>query len=269
MKAYDRLARFYEPEWSSFAERFAPMIDTLIAKHVRERACVLDIACGMGTLALALARRGHTVHGIDHSETMIERARACAAGVPGVSFSVGDMRGPLPDGIPGEKGASAVRPDHRFGAVTCTFDSINYLTSPDDVLSMMRAVVGVLTAGGLFVFDSNTERMYRTHEDGVYEHELDGEVFYQETYYDRQVGQSTTVFRFDDGAIEVHRQRPYDIEELEPLLAQAGFRVLETYSGIAFEPNVEECDRMVVVASKSASKGEPSASGRGADEEGE
>jgi len=251
VKAYDRLAGFYEPEWSSFAERFAPMIDTLIAKHVGERARVLDIACGMGTLALALARRGHTVHGMDHSEAMIERARVCSVGVSGVSFSVGDMRGPLPDGIPGEGDATGGRPDHRYDAVTCTFDSINYLTSPDDVLSMMRAVGKVLSEGGLFVFDSNTERMYRTHEDGVYEHELDGEVFYQETYYDRQVGQATTVFRFDDGALEVHRQRPYDLAELEPLLERAGFRVLETYSGIAFEPDVEECDRVVVVASKS------------------
>ena len=255
MKAYDRLARFYEPEWSSFAERFAPMIDTLIAKHVRERAHVLDIACGMGTLALALARRGHTVHGIDHSEAMVERARACAVDVPGVSFSAGDMRGPLPE--------------RRFDAVTCTFDSINYLTSPEDVLSMMRAVGSVLSPGGLFVFDSNTVRMYRTHEDGVYEHELDCEVFYQETYYDRQVGQATTVFSFGDGALEVHRQCPYDLAELDALLVRAGFRVLETYAGIAFEPYTEDCDRVVVVASKSVSQGEPSASGRGADEEGE
>ncbi len=268
MKAYDRLARFYEPEWSSFSERFAPMIDTLIATHARERASVLDIACGMGTLALALVRRGHTVHGVDHSERMVERARVCAAGIRAVSFSVGDMRGPLPDCPTRDPGGPFTGPEGsrprsggRFDAVTCTFDSINYLTSPDDVLSMMRAVADVLPEGGLFVFDSNTERMYRTHEDGVYEHELDGEVFYQETYYDRQVGQATTVFRFDDGALEVHRQRPYGLAELGPLLERAGFRVLETYSGIAFEPPVEECDRVVVVASKSMSEGETPASG--------
>ncbi len=245
MKAYDRLARFYEPEWSSFAERFAPMIDSLIARHVGDRAFVLDVACGMGTLAIALARRGHTVHGIDHSEAMTERARACAAGVHGVSFSVGDMRGPFAGG-PAERG---------FDAATCTFDSINYLTSLDDVLAMMRAVAGALSADGLFVFDSNTERMYRTSEDGVYEYDLDGEVFYRETCYDRRAGQATTVFSFDDGAIEVHRQRPYGLEDLEPLLVRSGFRVLETYSGIAFEPFVDDCDRVVVVASKSMSEG--------------
>lgn len=244
MKAYDRLAMYYEPEWSSFAERFAPMMDSLIAKHVGDRASVLDVACGMGTLAIALARRGHTVYGIDHSETMIERARVCAAGMHGVSFSVGDMRGPFAGG-PAERG---------FDAATCTFDSINYLTSQDDVLAMMRAVADALSGDGLFVFDSNTVRMYRTSEDGTHEYEFDGEVFYRETCYDPSVGQATTVFRFDDGAVEVHRQCPYGLRDLEPLLVRSGFRVLETYSGIAFEPFVDDCDRVVVVASKSISE---------------
>jgi len=235
MRAYDRLARFYEPEWSSFAERFAPMIDTLIVRHTGGQARVLDVACGMGTLAMALVRRGHTVHGVDRSGAMITRARTHAAGVSGATFSVGDMRGPL-------------AADREYDAATCTFDSINYLTSPDDMLAMMRAVCAALAPGGLFVFDSNTERMYRTHEDGVYEHELDGEVFFQETYYDRRAGQATTVFRFDDGTMEVHRQRPYGLDELAPLLERAGFRVEETYAGIAFESYVEECDRVIVAA---------------------
>lgn len=243
MKAYDRLVRFYEPEWSSFAERFAPMVDELIRRHIGEGASVLDVACGTGTLALALAARGHTVHGVDHSEPMVDRARADSHGIGTVSFSVGDMRGPLPpDRADGGSGG--------FDAATCTFDSINYLTAPQDVLAMFRAVASALRDGGLFVFDSNTERMYRTHEDGIYERDAGGEVFYQETFYEPGAGQATTVFRFDDGAIEVHRQRPYCLTELEPLLKRAGFGVIETYSGIAFEPYDEDCDRIVVVARK-------------------
>jgi ubiquinone/menaquinone biosynthesis C-methylase UbiE len=236
VKTYDRLARFYEPEWSSFSERFAPMLDALIVRHARRQASVLDVACGIGTLALALARRGHTVHGVDRSEAMLERARAASAGVDAVSFSVGDMR--------------ELSFDREFDAATCTFDSVNYLTTTDDVLAMMRAVGAALRDGGLYVFDSNTERMYRTHGDGILENEFDGEVFHQEIYYDRRTGQATTVFHFDDGATEVHRQRPYGLSELEPLLTGGGFRVLDAYSGIAFEPYAEDCDRVVVVARK-------------------
>lgn len=285
MRAYDRLSRFYEPEWSSFSERFAPMIDSLIARHVQECASVLDVACGMGTLALALARRGHTVHGVDRSEAMVRRARACAQGVESVSFSVGDMRTLSVEDVRARTEARARRVNdggdqpaghaHEpsggpgFDAVTCTFDSVNYLTATDDVLAMMRAVGEALHDGGLFVFDSNTERMYRTHEDGIFEHEIDGEVFYQETFYDRSAGQSTTVFRFGDGAIEVHRQRPYGLDELRPLLEQRGFKVLEVYSGIAFEPYVDECDRVVVVASKFMQESAPTGRERGADGRGE
>ncbi len=261
MKAYDRLAKYYEPEWSSFAERFAPMIDAIVTRHAGERATVLDVACGMGTLALALARRGHTVHGVDRSEAMIERARSLSGDVAGVSFSVGDMRVPLPDSRRSAILSNAAASDRSdvlgvdgeatrgFDAATCTFDSINYLTSPEDVLAMFRVVVGALRPRGVFVFDSNTERMYRTHEDGIYEHELDGEVFFfQETYYDRSARQATTVFRFDDGTMEVHRQRPYGLDELTPLLERAGLFPVETYSGIAFEPYEGDCDRVVVEA---------------------
>ncbi|MCD4690625.1 class I SAM-dependent methyltransferase [bacterium] len=234
MRTYERFSCFYEPEWSCFAERFAPMIDALIREHAGANVSVLDVACGMGTLALALVRCGHTVHGVDRSEKMVERARECSKETPGVSFSVGDMR--------------SLSFDDVFRAATCTFDSLNYLTSAEDVLAMLRSVAATLVDGGLFVFDSNTERMYRTHGDGIFEHEFDGEIFYREFFYDRVAGQATTVFRFDDGAMEVHRQRPYGREELEALLVRAGFRVVEVYSGIAFEPYEEGCDRVVVAA---------------------
>lgn len=54
---------------------------------------VLDIGCGFGSTSLAVAARGATVHGIDISPPMIERAEARAAAARArADFAVGDAQ---------------------------------------------------------------------------------------------------------------------------------------------------------------------------------
>src|SRR5262245_41594912 len=60
--SYDALEEF-------LASRWAP----------RGSASVLDLGCGGGQAALALARLGHRALGIDYSETAVELARRNAA----------------------------------------------------------------------------------------------------------------------------------------------------------------------------------------------
>ena len=52
---------------------------------------VLDVGCGPGRHALALARRGIAVHGVDLSDEFVTLARESAAELP-VSFDVLDVR---------------------------------------------------------------------------------------------------------------------------------------------------------------------------------
>lgn len=51
----------------------------------------LDLACGTGDIAFALADRGAHVTGLDITPAMLELARAKPHAGPGVSFVVGDM----------------------------------------------------------------------------------------------------------------------------------------------------------------------------------
>ncbi len=84
-------------EWRRTDRTLAPVGDALIAAAAaslngREAPAVVEIGCGAGTVALALADRitGSRVVGIDLSEALIEVAQARAAGRDDVCFEVAD-----------------------------------------------------------------------------------------------------------------------------------------------------------------------------------
>lgn len=81
------------PEHRELVERTADELAEVVAPP----GPVADLGCGPGAHALALARRGYEVVGVDGSPRMVEVARARAArdGV-GARFDVHDVGAPLP-----------------------------------------------------------------------------------------------------------------------------------------------------------------------------
>ena len=81
-----------EPEQRATVERIAGELATMVAPP----GPVADLGCGPGAHALALARHGYDVVGLDGSPRMVEVARRRAArdGVP-ATFDVHDVGAPL------------------------------------------------------------------------------------------------------------------------------------------------------------------------------
>jgi SAM-dependent methyltransferase len=234
LRPYEQLSRVYDLDWGDFALQYIDMIETLLKGNVPYPADVLDLACGTGGLLIELARRGHGVYGIDRSPEMIDRARSKSRGMANIEFDVCDMR--------------AIRLNRTFDLVTCTFDSLNYITRLSDILDIFRGVALHLRNPGYFVFDFNTQRQYTNNHNFAQAYELDGIRFIQRMTYDRHEREATTVFEFGDGSREIHVQRPYTLTELRPHLRRLGLRIHRRYSGFRGERFTSRSQRLICIA---------------------
>src|SRR5262245_1779595 len=96
--AYDRESAAWgrrrdEPQHQALVEQTADELAALVAPP----GPVADLGCGPGAHALALARRGYEVVGLDTSPRMVEVARARAdQDEVSAAFQVADVGAPLP-----------------------------------------------------------------------------------------------------------------------------------------------------------------------------
>lgn len=132
-------------EWASFTheQRLAGDRDDVAFYVERGREAdgpVLELGCGTGRVYLELLRAGIDADGIDLSAPALDVLREHAK-EDGLEPSVrqGDM--------------TALDPDRAYALVTCPFNTVQQLLSPDDQLAMLASVHDALAPGGEFVFD--------------------------------------------------------------------------------------------------------------------
>jgi len=141
---YDELAAYYHlifENWDASIARQAgvlgPLIETACGKNP---ARILDAACGIGTQAIGLAMRGHTVTGSDLSETAVARARVeTGARNLVVPLYAADLRD-----------LSAV-PGGSFDAVLIADNAFAHLPSEHDLRQAVASAARKLDRGGILL----------------------------------------------------------------------------------------------------------------------
>ena len=151
---YDAFAANYDSfvDWSGRLAGELPFIEEQL--RAIEAVSVVDVACGTGMHALALAQRGYAVLGVDLSPGMIERARAnaAAAGMD-VRFEVagfGDLARTLSSSLPQSRKPSATG----FDAVLCLGNSLPHVLNADELAQALADFAGCLRTAGLLMIQN-------------------------------------------------------------------------------------------------------------------
>jgi SAM-dependent methyltransferase len=113
----------------------------VLEQHAPGARRLLDLGCGTGSHALALAGLGFDIVGVDISEGMIARAqqRSAAADTGRMTFRLGDVR--------------THREPGPFDAVLSLFHVMSYQTRNADLLAAFGTAATHLDPGGVFAFD--------------------------------------------------------------------------------------------------------------------
>lgn len=226
----DDLAFIHDAGFGGFARKSAPWLLDWFRSRGIVNGRVIDLGCGSGIWAEALATAGYDVLGFDISAAMLGMSRRR---VPSGEFHRASfLDAPLPPCV----------------AVTALGEILNYQfdrrNTPTRLEKLFHRVYKALCLGGLFVFDvalpgrvPGGARQNYTHGDGwTCFHEA------QEDHEKRILTRHITTFRrvgkLYRRDYEVHRLRLYDRAKLVAQLRAIGFRVrpVSGYGEMRFPP---------------------------------
>jgi SAM-dependent methyltransferase len=201
---------------------------------------VLDVPCGNGRLAIALARRGLKLTGVDIATEFLEEAKqnSQAAGVD-VEWHERDMRR-----LPWTS---------EFDGAYCFGNSFGYLED-DENAEFLHAVSRSLNPGARFILDAPAiTECILPHFQLARSFELAGIKVSIDHRYDHQQGRMFNDFIFSRDGVADRRpssQRTYTYRELLELLRAAGFEVVNAYGSLAEEPFTLGAQRLLLVCVK-------------------
>ena len=185
---------------------------------------MLDLACGHGRHAIALAQRGYRVTGQDLSRHFLRRAEedAEAAGVE-VRWLHGDMR--------------VIPFDGELDAVINIFTAFGYFETEDEDLEVLRQVRKALRPGGVFLLETmHRDALIRGYQpSGITRHD-DGLIVLEERAFDQLSGRNrvrvTLIHPGGERREHEYAVRVYSATELARLCASAGLEVVAHHGGL-------------------------------------
>ena len=237
---YNQISPFYHlifPDWDASIRRQAAALDEIIKKFWGDsHRSVLDVACGIGTQTLGLARLGYDLTASDISDAEIERAKieADCRGLT-VKFSVADMR------------EAHSHHQKEFDVVIACDNAIPHLLTDEEILTAFQQMYACTRPGGgclITVRDYDAEgrgvtqvKPFGVRTEGQSKYlvfqvwEFEGDIYDLSMYFVEDNGGPDCVTR-------VMRTKYYavGIDKLMALMREAGFENVQRLDESFYQP---------------------------------
>jgi SAM-dependent methyltransferase len=227
----------------SSADMFDPEVVDPVIDFLAELAGggqALELGIGTGRIALPLARRGVTVHGIELSKAMAARLRAKPGG-EAIGVTIGDFATTTVEGT--------------FSLAYLVFNTIGNLTTQAAQVACFQNVAAHLEPGGRFVIEVGIPELRRL-PPGETMRVFDASPTHWgiDEYDVANQGLTSHHFELVDGRIELH-SLPFRYvwpAELDLMAQLGGMRLRERWSGWKREPFTSDSGKHISVWEKPA-----------------
>jgi len=245
MEAYTGFAAVYDTFMDNIPyEEWCEYLTNLLCDYGVKDGLLLDLGCGTGSLTEILAERGYDMIGIDYSEEMLDLAmeKRMESGKD-ILYLCQDMREFELYGT--------------VAAVVSICDCMNYITEPEDLVTVFELVNNYLDPEGIFIFDLNTEYKYETvMGDCTIAEDREDSSFIWENQYEKSEKiniYDVSIFIREKEDLyrkyhETHYQRAYSLDEVREALEEAGMEFVAAYDAFTKEPPKADSERIYVVA---------------------
>lgn len=225
---------------------WADYFEKVFASEGKNVKTIVELACGTGSLAVELCKRGYDVTATDISPEMLCEAMC----------KMGDL---------GENRPLLLCQDMReidlygtYDAALCCLDSINYLNDTRELSSMLARLKNFIEPGGLFIFDINSMWKFQRIAGRSFVAEAEDSFCVWQVGYDeqeRRCGYYMDIFTREGDLwrrdTEEHLEYAFTPEEIEEALLENGFCAVRRYGELNFSDPCPDDDRVFFVAIRS------------------
>jgi SAM-dependent methyltransferase len=251
MQPYTGFASVYDIFMDNIPyDEWAEYIEHLLKKSNIKDGLILELGCGTGSITARLAEKGYDMIGIDASEDMLAIARENSeVSNNKILYLCQDMRDFELYGT--------------VAAVISVCDSMNYITTEEDLSMVFRLVNNYLDPGGLFLFDLDTQYAYEEvlGDSTIAENREEGSFIWENTYYPEEMINeiNLTLFIPQEALFqkheETHYRRAYAIDTIKRLIEEAGMEWIAVYDTLTEKRPKKDSERVYILAREKHQQG--------------